>query len=291
MESWALPIPVTIVLLLAALVYLRGWLHLRRAFSDAIPPWRAASFLGGVVSVWLAIGSPLASLDEYLLTVHMAQHLLLMTVAPPLLLLGAPSLPFLHGLPQSFTRTVLASILRAPLVQRFGRLITEPIFCWWAATVVLVGWHMPAAYALGLRSEFWHEIEHVSFFGAGLLFWWPVISPWPSVLRYSRWFIVPYLFLATLPCDALSAYLAFCDRVVYSWYLTAPRLVNMSALQDQECAGALMWVFVTFAYLVPAVFLTTKLLSGSAGHEATQLSSGDLPETNDAPLASKLHGL
>jgi len=290
MESWALPIPVTIVLLLAALVYLRGWLHLRRAFSDAIPPWRAASFLGGVVSVWLAIGSPLASLDEYLLTVHMAQHLLLMTVAPPLLLLGAPSLPFLHGLPQSFTRTVLASILRAPLVQRFGRLITEPIFCWWAATVVLVGWHMPAAYALGLRSEFWHEIEHVSFFGAGLLFWWPVISPWPSVWRHSRWFIVPYLFLATLPCDALSAYLAFCDRVVYSWYLTAPRLVNMSALQDQECAGALMWVFVTFAYLVPAVFLTTKLLSGSAGHE-TQLSSGDLPETIDAPVASKLHGL
>ena len=291
MESWALPIPVTIVLLLAALVYLRGWLHLRRAFPDAIRPWRAASFLAGVVSVWLAIGSPLASLDEYLLTVHMAQHLLLMTVAPPLLLLGAPSLPFLHGLPQSFTRTVLASILRAPLVQRFGRLITEPIFCWWAATVVLVGWHMPAAYALGLRSEFWHEIEHASFFGAGLLFWWPVISPWPSVLRHSRWFIVPYLFLATLPCDALSAYLAFCGRVVYSWYLTAPRLVNMSALQDQECAGALMWVFVTFAYLVPAVFLTTKLLSGSAGHETTQLSSGDLPETIDAPLASKLHGL
>jgi len=156
--------------------------------------------------------------------------------------------------------------------------------------LVLVGWHMPAAYALGLRSEFWHEIEHVSFFGAGLLFWWPVISPWPSVWRHSRWFIVPYLFLATLPCDALSAYLAFCDRVVYSWYLTAPRLVNMSALQDQECAGALMWVFVTFAYLVPAVFLTTKLLSGSAGHE-TQLSSGDLPETIDAPVASKLHGL
>lgn len=291
MQSWSLPVPVTIVLLLAALVYLRGWFHLWRAFPDAIPPWRAASFLGGVVSVWLAIGSPLASLDEYLLTVHMAQHLLLMTVAPPLLLLGAPSLPFLHGLPQSFTRSVLASILRAPLVQRFARLVTEPMFCWWAATLVLVGWHLPVAYALGLRSEFWHGIEHASFFAAGLLFWWPVISPWPSMLRNSRWSIVLYLFLATFPCDALSAYLAFCDRVVYSWYLTAPRLVNMSVLQDQECAGALMWVFVTFAYLVPAVFLTTKLLSGSPGHDTGQLSSGDLPETIDAPVASKLHGL
>ena len=290
MQSWSLPVPVTIVLLLAALVYLRGWFHLWGAFPDAIPPWRAASFLGGVVSVWLSIGSPLASLDEYLLTVHMAQHLLLMTVAPPLLLLGAPSLPFLHGLPQSFTRSVLASILRAPLVQRFARLVTEPMFCWWAATLVLVGWHLPVAYALGLRSELWHGIEHASFFAAGLLFWWPVISPWPSMLRNSRWSIVLYLFLATFPCDALSAYLAFCDRVVYSWYLTAPRLVNMSVLQDQVCAGALMWVFVTFAYLVPAVFLTTKLLSGSPGQDTAQLSSGDLPETIDA-VASKLHGL
>ena len=288
MESWSLPIPVTVVLLLTALIYLRGWFHLRRAFVDAIPPWRATSFLGGVVSVWLAIASPLASLDEYFLTVHMAQHLLLMTVAPPLLLLGAPSLPFLHGLSRSFTRSVLASILRAPLVQRFGRLVTEPMFCWWTATVVLIGWHLPAAYALGLRSEFWHEIEHSTFFAAGLLFWWPVISPWPNVSGHSPWSVVLYLFLATLPCDALSAYLAFCDRVVYSSYLTAPRLVNMSALQDQECAGALMWVFVTFAYLVPAVYLTTKLLSGPASH-ATQLSSADLPETIDGPLASKSH--
>jgi len=70
-----------------------------------------------------------------------------------------------------------------------------------------------------------------------------------------------YLFLATLPCDALSAFLAFCDRVVYSSYLTGPRPFNISPLQDQECAGALVWACATFAYLIPAVVVTIQILS------------------------------
>ena len=212
---------------------------------------------------------------------------------------GAASSAHDRSSPSAFARGAVAAIparSSAELHQKcFGfdsaRPLGPTIWTFGYGTDFLVGWHLPAAYALGLSSEFWHEIEHATFFAAGLLFWWPVISPWPSVFRHSRWYIVLYLFLATLPCDALSAYLAFCDRVVYSWYLTAPRLVNMSALQDQECAGALMWVFVTFAFLVPAVFLTTRLLSGLAGHETTPLSSGDLRETIDAPVASKLHGL
>jgi len=76
-----------------------------------------------------------------------------------------------------------------------------------------------------------------------------------------------YLFLATLPCDALSAYLAFCDRVVYPEYLSVQRQFGMTALQDQELAGALMWVFVTFAYLLPAVYFTTSLLWHSGAEE------------------------
>jgi putative membrane protein len=261
LESWSLPIPVTVALLLAAFVYLRGWLHLRRTVADPIPAWRTAAFCGGIVSVWIAIASPLSALDEELLSVHMAQHLLLMTVAPPLLWLGAPALPLLHGLPQSFSRRVVGPILRSPAVQWIGRVVTEPLFCWLTAILVLLGWHLPAAYSLALESPLLHEIEHASFLAGGLLFWWPVIAPWPSVARYSGWSIVVYLFLATLPCDALSAYLAFCDRVVYSSYLREPRHFNFSSLQDQQFAGALMWVFVTFAYLIPAVLLTLKLLS------------------------------
>ena len=99
------------------------------------------------------------------------------------------------------------------------------------------------------------------FFVAGLLFWIPVVQPRPSLARWPRWSVPLYLFLATLPCDALSAFLTFCDRVVYRHYLPAHRLFNISARADQECAGALMWVWVTFAYLAPAAAVTIEMLS------------------------------
>jgi putative membrane protein len=263
--------PMLIVLILAALVYLRGWIHLRHSIAS----WRAAAFLGGLFAIWIAAGSRLAMLDEELLSVHMVQHLLLMTVGAPLILLGSPVLPLLHGLPKFLVRG------GSPLVRRLGSVIANPVFCWFAATAILIGWHVPSAFALGLGSELWHRAEHASFLGAGLLFWWPVIPSWPSV-THPRWSIVLYLFLATLPCDALSAFLAFCDRVVYPAYLVAPRHFDISPLQDQECAGALMWVSVTFAYLVPAVVITTRLLSLEIRPDVyCQLSEGETTRTGD----------
>jgi cytochrome c oxidase assembly factor CtaG len=257
-------------LVLAGWLYLRGWFHLRRTVPDIAPVGRVAALFGGLFLVWIAVASPLALLDEELLSVHMVQHLLLMTVAAPLILLGTPSMVLPYGLPPVFVGGVLRPFFRSPVAQRLGRVIPSPVFCWLAATTVLIGWHVPALYALGLKSHTWHEVEHACFFAAGLLFWWPVISPRPGAVRSFRWSIVLYLFLATLPCDALSAFLAFCDRVVYKPYLVVPRHFTISPLQDQECAGALMWVAVTFAYLMPAVVLTTRWLSTPKIHQQRQ---------------------
>ena len=135
------------------------------------------------------------------------------------------------------------------------RLHFHPVLCWLTSTAVVIGWHVPALFELGMQSKSWHEVEHASFLAAGLLFWWPVIG------RELRWSIPLYLFLATLPCDALSAFLTFCDRVVYPHYLHAHRLFDISPLGDQEFAGALMWVCITFAYLGPATVVTIQLLS------------------------------
>jgi cytochrome c oxidase assembly factor CtaG len=85
----------------------------------------------------------------------------------------------------------------------------------------------------------------------------------PSATRSTRWSMALYLFLATLPCDILSAFLVFCNRPLYPFYLSTPQLFSLPPLQDQECAGALMWVWVTFAYLVPAVAITVQILSPS----------------------------
>ena len=261
LEVWSFPIPLTLFLALATFLYARGWLRLRTAFPHLISVGQMAAFISGVFSVWTAVGSPLAALDDELLSIHMIQHLLLMAVGPALILLGAPALPLLHGLPKRFVQSVLGPLLRWSPVRWAGRALTHPVSCWLAATITVTGWHVPALFELGLHADRWHEIQHASFFAAGLLFWWPAIQPWPSVSRWPRWSVPIYLFLATLPCDALSAFLTFCDRVVYRSYLFAPRPLQISALQDQEWAGVLMWVSITFIYMVPAVMITVRTLA------------------------------
>jgi len=190
----------------------------------------------GLIALWIALGSPLATLDHHLLTAHMAQHLLIMTVAAPLILRGAPAIRLPAGM-------------------------IHPAICWLAGTTTVIAWHVPALFELGMSSAAWHAFEHATFFLAGLLFWWPVIRRCSSPASSARWGIPLYLFLGTLPCDALSAFLTFCGRVVYPHYVSAHRAFDISALGDQEFAGALMWVWVTFVYLAPAAVITMQMLS------------------------------
>ena len=252
---------VTLAVLVVALVYLRGWRWLRQLFPDLLNARRLVAFLGGLLSVWIATGSPFASMDHRWLTAHMAQHLLLMTVAAPLILLGAPVITLFHGLPGRSAGDALDLLLQNPTVRQLSRRMTHPWLCWLVGTSAVVGWHVPALFELAIQSTVWHEVEYACFFTAGLFFWWPVVQPWPGLAASPRWGIPVYLFLATLPCDALSAFLAFCDRVVYPHYLSPHRLSNLSPLADQAAAGALMWIWVTFAYLAPAVMITLENLS------------------------------
>jgi putative membrane protein len=251
-------VPVTLSLVLAASVYARGWLRLRRMSAWAIPPRSLAAFMAALVSIWIAVGSPIAALHHALLSIHMVEHVLLMAVAPPLLLLGRPALPLSYGLPFRFGRRAVRPARRWPHASSLRGVVTHPVVCWLAPVAALIGWHVPAGFALGMRSAWWHDVQAASFLASGLLFWTPVVR---RSARAEPWMVPLYLFAATLPCDALSAFLVFCDRVVYPSYLTAPRLVDMSPLRDQECAGAIMWVAVTLIYIVPAVAITLELLS------------------------------
>jgi putative membrane protein len=254
--------PLSLILtIFAALVYLRGWLHLRSTSSNVIEAWRAGSFVLGLFSIWVALASPIARWDEAMLTGHMIQHLLLMTFAPPLILLGEPVMLLLHGLPRRFVLSIIGRLFRWRPVQQLGRGLSQLALCWLAAVAALVVWHIPAAFTLGMQSEAWHVVEYASFLGTGLLFWWPVVQPWPSVSRRPDWSIVLYLFLATLPCDVLSAFLVFSERVAYPVYLSTSGQSSLSVLADQQCAGALMWTCVTIVYLVAGAILSTHLLS------------------------------
>src|SRR5215467_1708731 len=247
-------------LVLVSFIYVRGWRRTAVVAASAIPSWRLASFLLGMFSIWVALASPLVAYDHDLLTVHMIQHLLLMTFAPGLILLGEPLLSFWKGLPR-FGQNMLGPAFRRPFVRRSARMLSQPALCWTVSALTLLGWHVPALFTLGMQSELWHSVEQASFFGAGFLFWWPVVQPWPSVSTWSQWSTLLYLFLATLPCDLLSGFLVFSDRVAYPVYFSMPRHLGSSVLADQQCAAALMWTCVTVVYLVPAAILSIRLLS------------------------------
>jgi len=254
-------LPATLSVALTAVVYARGWFRLRRTVPSTISARQLAAFMVGLLFLWIAIGSPLTAFHHLLLSVHMVQHVLLMAVAPPLLLLGSPALPLRCGLPWRSVRRACQQVLRSPHTQSLRRLLTHPLVCWLAPVVALIGWHVPAVFELSVHSRWWHDAQAASFFATGVLFWAPVVQ-WPSTaITLPRWLIPLYLFAATLPCDALSAFLVFCDRVVYPSYRSAPQLLNVSPLGDQQCAGALMWVSVTLIYLVPAFVVTIQLLS------------------------------
>ena len=264
----------TAVLVLAALVHAGSSIRNRKLSRGPVESWRIGSFLFGLFLIWLAMASPLAALDHELLTVHMIQHLLLMTIAPPLILFGAP---IKRGWEQLSPRLARPTVSRrtSSLFERLGRTILQPTVCWLAATGTLVLWHIPPVFMVGMRSQLWHGFEQASFLTAGLLFWWPVTHSNSTPSDRSEWLIVLYLFLATLPCDILSGFLVFCDRVVYPAYLSSPGLAGFSALEDQQCAGALMWTCVTVVYLIAGTIFAARLLS--PGNLLQRATSGSQP--------------
>src|SRR5713101_303605 len=261
LASWSFPPFLTALNVLTALLYIRGWIPLHEAMPSRFTPWRLACFLSGVAILQIALASPIDTFDHFLLASHMLQHMLLVMVIPPLLLLGDPAIPLLKGLPNWIARDVLGPFLTSPALAHLGHRLTHPVVGLSLRTAAMRGWHVPALYELALRSPGWHEVEHACFLATSLLFWWPVIQPWPSRPHWSRWAIILYLLLGEFVNSVPSAFLAFSERVLYRSYLAVPRLAGISAQNDQVAAGAFMWVIGSFAFLIPAALLTVGLLS------------------------------
>ena len=264
LSSWSFNPGVDLGLVVLFILYLRGWLILHQVLPTRFPVWRLGAFAGGMAASWLAVASPLDAFSGLLLSAHMVQHLLLMSVVPPLVLLGAPLLPLLRGLPRKIAHDALGPFLIWPALRRAGNAMTNPWCCWIIMAVTLTVWHVPAAFDLALRSPGWHKVEHACFFGAAILFWWPVVRPFPSKPRWPIWSEPIYLLAADLLNTVISAIFTFSDRVLYTPYSEAPRLFGTTALSDQTCAGVIMWVPGSLVFLIPAAAIAVQYLS--AGH-------------------------
>ncbi len=263
--DWKLPIGLTISIVLVGVVYLRGWIALRKTRHAQFNDERLASFLGGLALLWVVVASPMDGFADALLTAHMIEHLLLMSAIPMLLLYGLPVVPLLRGLPRPVLRWVVGPLVRVVALRRFAEWLVTPAIAWLSMNVAYLAWHVPAAYNFALENETVHGLEHLCFLFTSLLFWWYIFRPWPAKPRPDDWGMLVYLALGDVVMTMLSAFLAFCERPVYSYYVQHPNPFGISVLDDQVLGAVVMWVIGSFAYLVPAMVITFRMAGVGQG--------------------------
>ena len=260
LADWSLPVGLTLATLVTSAIYVCGWIRLRRTRRAQFNGWRLFSFLSGMAALWVSIGSPLDAFADVLLSAHMIEHLILMSIVPPLILLGDPVVPLLRGLPLVARMRIAGPLLRFQPLRRLSHQLVRPRFAWLAINSAFLGWHIPAAYDFALEHENWHDFEHICFLGTSLLFWWCLIRPWPAAHHPHRWSILLYLISADVINTALSAFLAFCNRPVYTYYSTHSNPFGVQPLPDQILGAVIMWVFGSLAFLIPATAIAFALL-------------------------------
>lgn len=229
-------------------------------------------FALGVLTFWVALETPIDTIsDHYLMSVHMVQHVLLLFVGPPLVLLG-------------LTPAMARALVRIPGV----RWATRPWPAQVIAGAVLIGWHLPPLYDATLRSEAVHIVEHVMFIATGLLFWWPVLraTSAASDRALSEGWKLLYLFLGTLAQDAVALPLMFSRVTFYGYYDTVPRLIPwLTPIIDQDVAGAVMMLVAKVGIAVAALAIFFRWISRE--HAADRLGvSADRPGARPAQPAS-----
>ena len=271
--SWDPRLGVLLPLLLLATLHTVGWLRLRRRSDGRFANWwRLISYTGGIFALALALLSPLDVLSAQLFSVHMVQHLLLMMVAVPLLLLANPFPTFLWALPDRL-RPVAAGACRRILrwltadspASRLVRKVTGarrrlgPL-----RADLLFAWHDGNAYSLALRLESVHRLEHLTFLGAALLFWWHVIGAAPRIHpKPAQWMRVGYVLAMIPPNMLLGVALSFAETPIYPYYETVPRLFGLSVMDDQVWGGLIMWIPGSMMYVIAALALLARLLTNA----------------------------
>jgi putative membrane protein len=239
----------------AAILYAAGVRRARRRRPGAWPMRRAAAFAAGLLAALVALASPLAWRGETLLSAHMLQHLVLTLVAAPLVVLGAPVSLALQA-SRGHGRRRLAAIVRSRAV----RLLTHPLVAWSAFAATMLATHLTGFYDLALRSSAAHALEHGLYIATALLFWLPVLGINP-VRRLHGWLgRTLYLLTAMTPMSAISAALVYADAPRYPSYAASARGLGVSALHDQQVAGAYMWVFGSMLMVGATVVLGWEAL-------------------------------
>lgn len=241
----------------AAALYFLGGRGTRRSSH----PWlQEASFIAGLVVIVLALDSPIDGYSEQLFWVHMGQHILLLTVAPPLILLGRPWPRMWRALPLRARTDVGRTLARARWTAPI-RMLARPLPAWLLFNLTIVIWHIPVFYQATLTSQPIHNLEHTMFFFTGLLFWAHVVDPSPLRPRLAWPLRAAYVVGAMVVGWMLAIALVVAPHPLYAHYAhLAIRPGGISALNDQQIAGGMMWVPGSISFTIAGLFIVWRWL-------------------------------
>lgn len=274
-QEWNFDLGIVIPAAILVLLYARGldrWIERTRPH----PTWRSALFFAGVAIAVLAVESPLDALGERHFAFHMIQHEVLMMVAIPLILLGAPTTPILLGLPRVLRRGAIAPLAQKSGVRTVYRVLTHPVTALIVSTATVFAWHLvPGWYVAALRDQKLHDVQHASFMFAAALGWWVVIDPKPLHARLAYPPRLALLLAASTPKAFIAAYIAFASEPLYvEWYGIVEPAFSISLAQDQIAAGMLMWLPSQMIYLL-AMAVTFFVWHAAAESGDTHAPTGE----------------
>jgi putative membrane protein len=246
-------------LALAVGLYARGVQRVWRkaGFGRGVSAWQAAAFVGGVLALFAALISPLDALSASLFSAHMVQHMLLLMAAAPLVVLGSPPALAAWALPQAWFVRIARPLRQNRWAYRLWQAFTLPVSVWLLFAGLVGAWHIPFLYQAAVRDDLVHFLEHASFLGVALLFWWTV-AEFGKPGRLSLGAGVLFLFTAALQSGILGALMTFSATAWYPEYAASAAEWGLTPLEDQQLAGAIMWIPGGFVFLLAALTLMAR---------------------------------
>jgi putative membrane protein len=255
-HAWSFEPAVVILIVGAALLYILG---LRNSAGASATRIQKYSFGLGLLALGISQISPLHKLGSALFAAHMTQHELLMLSVAPLLAYSRPIATFLWALPHSW-RTALGNAAKTRTISSTWCILRLPLAAWSIHAAALWLWHIPSLYQATLESEWMHALQHTSFLGSALLFWWALMHE-QRTRNYGA--SVAYIFTTAVHSGALGALLTFAGAVWYPTYSGRTEAWGLTPLEDQQLGGLIMWIPAGVVYLVIGLCLFAKWLQES----------------------------
>jgi putative membrane protein len=261
-SAWSWEPGMVIPLAIAAALYATGSIRARsrNALRPSIKGWQLASFWAGWIALVLSLNSPIHKLGEVLFSAHMTQHELLMVVAAPLLVFSKPVVAMLFALPEHW-RVALGRISKSNTFQAIWISITGPLTVWLIHGATIWIWHLPVLYQATLDNEFIHALQHISFLGTALLFWWTLVHGRYGKLGYGVAFV--YVFTTALHTSILGALMTFTQQVWYPIYEGRTAPWHLTPLEDQQLGGLIMWIPSGVVFVVVGLAMLAAWLGES----------------------------